>query len=345
MAAKKNAVATGSKDVPETVVLHISDIEPNYDNARSGDWTKGSSKEQASGQSFSELKTSLASEGQKIPVLVRPIPDGVKRGKGSKASYQLVYGYRRWTALKELAIESGTKLDQAPILAQIKPLDDLSARIENVVENSSRDDLTGPDLGYAAHMLSIEHARSGRGPISDNKLAQLMGKNQSYLSQLLKIWRMSTAQDLPAENREIPRRWREAMVEIPVSAMLRIAGMKDAKLQLAEFEKVLAGRQKAKEEKEAAHESGETAGAQGWIDRAKKQARKSADVIGALEREGYLSFEGNWPDALELLGCKVKDDATAKQRAAIGKEAAKAYKEALEYEPDTDSEESSEAAE
>ena len=77
-------------------------------------------------ESFEDFKKRLASEGQKVPVQLRPHP--VQDGR-----YQIIYGHRRWRAAREL----GRK-----IRAVVATLSDAELVIAQGIENSDRQDLT-----------------------------------------------------------------------------------------------------------------------------------------------------------------------------------------------------------
>ncbi|WP_348641064.1 plasmid partitioning protein RepB [Martelella sp. HB161492] len=81
-----------------------------------------------------ELAASIASEGQKIPILVRPHPDGGER-------YQLAYGHRRLAAIKSLLAQSD-KPETIRVKAYVRVLSDNDLLIEQSLENGVRENLT-----------------------------------------------------------------------------------------------------------------------------------------------------------------------------------------------------------
>lgn len=76
--------------------------------------------------SFEALKATLQSEGQKVPILVRPHPVDSDR-------YQIVFGHRRTRALRELG---------RTVLAQVLDYTDRDLLVAQGIENASRQDLT-----------------------------------------------------------------------------------------------------------------------------------------------------------------------------------------------------------
>jgi ParB family transcriptional regulator, chromosome partitioning protein len=93
------------------------------------------------------LKNQIAIHGQQSPVLLRPNPE--REGR-----FQLVYGHRRYLALKSLG---------KPVLAIIKPISDQEVVIIQGQENSNREDLSFiercvfglriRDLGYSIDVI------------------------------------------------------------------------------------------------------------------------------------------------------------------------------------------------
>ena len=77
-------------------------------------------------EDFEAFKTTIAEQGQKLPVMVRPHPD-------IEGRYQSVYGHRRARALRELG---------RPVLAQVVDYSDRDLLMAQGIENSARQDLT-----------------------------------------------------------------------------------------------------------------------------------------------------------------------------------------------------------
>lgn len=75
---------------------------------------------------FDALKRLIESEGQKVPIQVRPHPIAAGR-------YQVAYGHRRWRAAAELG---------RPVKALVVDLSDRDLAVAQGIENASRQDLT-----------------------------------------------------------------------------------------------------------------------------------------------------------------------------------------------------------
>jgi ParB family chromosome partitioning protein len=82
--------------------------------------------EEPQGEDFEAFKTSLAEDGQQVPILVRPRPD--KEGR-----YQAAYGHRRLAALRALG---------RPIKVIVRDLTDEQLIVAQGKENSDRRDLS-----------------------------------------------------------------------------------------------------------------------------------------------------------------------------------------------------------
>jgi ParB family transcriptional regulator, chromosome partitioning protein len=80
----------------------------------------------ARGEEFEAFKASLAEEGQQVPILVRPRPDGGGR-------YQTAYGHRRLAALRDLG---------RSVKAIVRDLTDEQLIIAQGKENNDRSDLS-----------------------------------------------------------------------------------------------------------------------------------------------------------------------------------------------------------
>lgn len=310
MAAKKTerVQVVASVDKEESLTVPLKDIDVSFENTRTGDFTKGDSEPtEKGGQSFQELKDSIKLGGQRTAVVVR------RKGK----KLQLISGFRRYTAIKQLALENGDK--EPTIKVVIKELDDLQAVIENVTENN-RENLTGPDLAFGLwKILNLAESRGQK--MSDRVLADLVGKNNTYVSQLLKIIRKAP---------KIAKMWHDAEHQLSVKDMTGLAKVEGAGDQLAAYNDLL----KDKAPKDP-NKGGSSKGPGGkpWIESAIDRVSKTAYIMGRLQQRGCVNLSKNmvWADELETLGVKVKADATKRDRNQIASKAAAAFKEGLNY--------------
>lgn len=299
--ATKKAAAT---KVNEDVIVHIplSEIDADFKwNSRSGILSEDSGDDERS--NFSELKSSIRANGQDTPVDVRL----KKSGKG----YLLTTGFRRFTALKQIADEDKNKT--ATVKAIVRNDNEVQARARNLRENAARDNLKGADLAYGVHDLYTQYKAAGGAPSSVSISAEL-GKNQGYINRLMNIMQKCKP--------SITQTWREAPFAITVNEMLEISKYEPDRQEKA-FEELL----KAKGGK-----AGDaTRGKDGWIDTAVKKAETVGQLLGSLEKAGLINTDDldfDIPEHLALC-VKFKKEATPGQRNKIAKALSKSYEAAL----------------
>ena len=93
---------------------------------------------------FDAFRTTIAAEGQKIPVQVRPHPL-------SPGRYQLAYGHRRWRAASELG---------RPLKAIVTALSDADLAVTQGLENSARQDLTWIERALFAARMDAQRVKA-----------------------------------------------------------------------------------------------------------------------------------------------------------------------------------------
>lgn len=284
----------------------------SFRNRRTGDFTIGDSSEDGTNQSFKELAESIEAVGQKDPITVRRKAAGLV---DNGMPYEVIKGFRRFAVVNLLAQRAGTE-DTATVNAIIKDLTDLQAVEENIFENTARDNLTGPDLAWAAFDLQEQYKANGL-PFSGNVVAKKLGKNQTYIAKLLRI---VTGAPVVAKS------WQESQSPLTSDAMDRIAKL-DPDKQVAEYERinaVLKGK------------AGKSGGATNPpIVAAQKRAVRLATLLGNLVSQGLITVDINWEANLSHIGVKTSDltvqDIRAVAKAAIEAfEAAKAPKPAAQ---------------
>lgn len=149
-----------------TPELKVSEIEISGANPR----------KDVKGETFKELKQSIAEHGILEPILVRP--------KGKK--YELVAGERRLTAAKEL------KLEKVPVA--IRELDDYSARVFMLLENLQREDLAPLEEAAALEELLKPNQTTVEGKpfMTQEELAKKLGKSQPWIANRLRLMKAPT---------------------------------------------------------------------------------------------------------------------------------------------------------
>ncbi len=122
------------------------------------------------GRAFAQLKESLQTYGQQVPVLLRPHPK-------QKGRYEIVYGRRRMKALRELGL---------PVKAMVRQLDDHALVMAQGQENTSRQDLSFIEkASFAAQLQEAGYDRP--------TTAAALSIDLPMLSRMLKV---GTAFDL-----------------------------------------------------------------------------------------------------------------------------------------------------
>ncbi|QAX31914.1 plasmid partitioning protein RepB [Leisingera sp. NJS204] len=123
------------------------------------------------GAAFNQLKDSLQTYGQQVPVLLRPHPK-------TQGRFEIVYGRRRLKALRELG---------QPVKAMVRQLDDHALVMAQGQENTSRQDLSF--IEKAAFAAQLQADGYGRQTI-----AAALSIDLPMVSRMLKV---GTAFDLP----------------------------------------------------------------------------------------------------------------------------------------------------
>lgn len=117
-----------------------------------------------SGEAHRQLKDSLETYGQQVPVLLRPHP--TKTGR-----YEIVYGRRRLKALKDLG---------QPVKAMVRQLDDHALIMAQGQENNARQDLSFIEkASFAAQLQDMSYDRQ--------TIAAALSVDLPMVSRLLKI--------------------------------------------------------------------------------------------------------------------------------------------------------------
>jgi ParB family chromosome partitioning protein len=118
------------------------------------------------------LKFSIAAEGQKIPVLVRPHP--------SKPDYyQLAYGHRRLAAIKALMTEAELP-EVVKIKAHVRNLTDRQLIEEQALENGVRENLTWIEQA----MWAVQLKEAG---LSHRAICPVLALSEAAVSHLFRV--------------------------------------------------------------------------------------------------------------------------------------------------------------
>lgn len=146
------------------------------------------------GESFENLKGSIARNGILQPVVVRPAESG----------YELIAGERRWRAARELDLEV------IPVI--IRQADDQKALELALVENIQREDLNPIDRAFAYRQLMNTFG------LTQEETAGRVGQERSTVANTLRLL------DLPEEVQEMLRDGRVSMGHARALLALRDEG-------------------------------------------------------------------------------------------------------------------------
>lgn len=118
------------------------------------------------------LKISIATEGQKIPVLVRPHPS-------KPDHYQLAYGHRRLSAIKSM-MSDAERPEIIKIKAYVRDLTDRQLIEEQALENGVRENLTWIELA----MWAVQLKEAG---LSHRAICPVLGLSEAAVSHLFRV--------------------------------------------------------------------------------------------------------------------------------------------------------------
>lgn len=157
--APRGAVGALQSSLTKLQESAVQDIDPTLiDNAGFEDRLGGDLETQK------QLKASLETYGQQVPVLLRPHP--AKPGR-----FEIVYGRRRLAALKELGL---------PVKAMVRQLDDHALVMAQGQENTARQNLSF--IEKASFAAQLNEAGYDRQTIADALSIDL-----PMLSRMLKV--------------------------------------------------------------------------------------------------------------------------------------------------------------
>jgi len=168
----------------EILQVPVESIRPNRFQPR----------KEISGESFENLKGSIARNGILQPVVVRPAESG----------YELIAGERRWRAARELDLEV------IPVI--IRQADDEKALELALVENIQREDLNPIDRALAYRQLMNTFG------LTQEEAAGRVGQERSTVANTLRLL------DLPEEVQEMLRDGRVSMGHARALLALRDEG-------------------------------------------------------------------------------------------------------------------------
>ena len=166
MSARKGGLGKGldaifmdneTEDGNSTVILKISDIEPNRQQPR----------KEFNEEALTELADSISKHGILQPLLVRPLPDG---------GYQLVAGERRWRACRMAGVS------EVPVV--IKELTNSQVMELALIENLQREDLSIVEEAEGYKMLMDDYS------FTQDEISKSVGKSRPSITNALRILKL-----------------------------------------------------------------------------------------------------------------------------------------------------------
>lgn len=306
-----------NKETGTLAVIPLSLVDfDSFPNCRSEGWQGAETGNQEGGTTYKELKDSIESSGQKDPITVR-IKANPKKGT---PPYECVKGYRRGKAIAEIAEKAGNPNPTIKVI--VKELTDLEAEEENVFENTARDNLSAPDVAFAAYNLLQRYKAQGVN-MSVNQLATRMGKNQSYLNMLVKIVN---------DDATIAQKWRTAPVSVPVKTIASVAKLDvaaDPEARNKAFELAKQGKWNPKTNKPIGSTEPPSA---------KKTAiaavKRNANMLGRMAALGFLGikpkYKETWTGPMVVeLGVEKWNDLKPEEQTEVCRAGLAAYDEAF----------------
>lgn len=281
----------------EIVVIPLAKVKADFKwNSRpEAETTVSEVENEIEGSSFGQLMESIDAKGQKEPVKVRP--------KGS--GFELVYGFRRYAAIRELAKKNGTK--DPTIRCVVENLTDIEAREENMRENLARKQLS-PSMTCKG-LLELKSFYGDK--LSVTALADRVGINRPYASMMINT---IGAKLKP----ELLEKWYGEASETGVNRVEAVAKLEPEKQEEAWKNTVATGGRGNKSDGKAALES---------------KAMEVGAYLGTLVGHNLIDATAlvfNSAETLKILGVKVKDDTSAEDVKFFADAALTSFAEAVQ---------------
>lgn len=149
-------IANTSRADTEARYVPVAEIQPDPTQPRKVD---------PDSEAMQDLMNSVRAHGVQTQILIRPNP--------SAEGYLIIAGERRWTAAREVGLET--------IPARILQVTDEQAAILQMVENLQREDLNPVEEARGLHKLAKATG------LNQPQLAQELSKSKSYVSRMMAI--------------------------------------------------------------------------------------------------------------------------------------------------------------
>ena len=236
-----------SKTKKPTTKSRLDLVREGLDTGISATGRKVVSIDKVSEDPANERKTFKNIEGLAASVKQLGIVEPPTVFEVSKDRYQIITGHRRFRAAKM------AKLPKLEVVIR-KPDEDHTTRVKSIVSNVQREDVNPIEMANALQGLLDDN----NGIDEQQQLAEMIGKNKSWVSKMLKIL------TLPAE---LQAKVATSQLTLSYDAMAEIARLKEPKDQEELVDQMLSGSSvreirsgisKAKGGKPAASKAGST---------------------------------------------------------------------------------------
>jgi ParB family chromosome partitioning protein len=116
-----------------------------------------------------ELAASIKANGVLQPIVIRPLPAGLRDG----ARYEIICGERRWRAAQLAGLKD--------IPAIVRELSDREAALAALIENIQREELTSAEEARAFKRLVEEFS------LTHQEIADLVGRSRAAVTNLMRL--------------------------------------------------------------------------------------------------------------------------------------------------------------
>jgi ParB family chromosome partitioning protein len=116
-----------------------------------------------------ELAASIKANGVLQPIVIRPLPGGLRDG----ARYEIICGERRWQAAQLAGLKD--------IPAIVRDLSDREAALVALIENIQREELTSAEEARAFKRLVEEFS------LTHQEIADLVGRSRAAVTNLMRL--------------------------------------------------------------------------------------------------------------------------------------------------------------
>jgi len=301
----------------EVIEIPLANIKADPEwNSRSGDHKAQEVETGESGQTFSDLVASIKAKGLDRPVEVMPL-DPKKPDSGK---YFLISGFRRYSATTQIAEETQNK--NPTIMAIVRNVSMAEARRINLAENI-QSNVKASDMAWGLLALEDEYKKAGQ-PTTAEGLAAEVGKHQTHVSLLLRI--------MHEVKSAITKQWRNLPLQIGLREMAALAKLDKAEQDAAW--KTLLDRKQSVEKSDPRKAK---------VENLKKRAEKVGELIGTLERVGYIETHFEFDSESIAVLVDLPEGLTKKQVESIVKACENGYERGTE-EPEAEEPEAEEDA-